>query len=197
MPSREKRFTEQVRFLHPTWEYRFWTDKNLPPMPEAIQRTFDMFGKKRDYAFQADVLRVFVVSEYGGVYLDVDLEPRAGLLALALEDKTGFFCRHGDDDFTIPNTAFGASRGSRVIQHLRADIRPDYDWYGPSWMGDTVKRLYGAPREYSHSLLAAQLQSDNTDYVSWSAFHNKHFYHHALYSWCEENRSKLERGLIP
>ncbi len=196
IPKREQGFMADIQHAHPLHEHRLWTDANLPPMPEAVRATYDMFGRLKDYALQADVLRVHVVYEFGGTYLDLDLENTGGLDALDLDAKAGFFCGHWGDDYTIPNTAFGAEKGNAIIGYLRDRIVPTYNWYGPSWMGDTVKKRYDWPRETDHDLLKSRLESENFRYVRWSVFEAKHFRHHGLYSWAPENKARFEQGLV-
>jgi len=53
--------------LHPTWEYKLWTEKNLPPL--INQKLYD--SQERLF-YKADVLRYEILAHYGGIYLDTD-----------------------------------------------------------------------------------------------------------------------------
>jgi hypothetical protein len=60
------RFGETWRELHPEWEYKLWTEEDVPAVP-AAQRA-------RNVAERADVLRYEILRRHGGVYVDVDVE---------------------------------------------------------------------------------------------------------------------------
>lgn len=64
-----------MKNMNPDWEHILWTDSNLPELPKNIRKRCDMFLSQKDYAHVADVLRVFIVNKFGGLYLDVDFQP--------------------------------------------------------------------------------------------------------------------------
>lgn len=69
IPLKYKNLTETWVNLHKDWEYRLWTDKDL-----------SIFNLDKDEKFQSvknqgkrsDILRYFILNEYGGVYADTD-----------------------------------------------------------------------------------------------------------------------------
>lgn len=52
---------------HPDWEYRLWTEKNIPQLEN--QKLFDQINS---YSGKADILRYELLYQYGGIYLDAD-----------------------------------------------------------------------------------------------------------------------------
>ena len=74
MPDREKRFIEKLITMNPSYEHKLWVNDNIPELPENIKKLYEAFGIAKDYAHQADVLRVYLVKLYGGIYLDVDFD---------------------------------------------------------------------------------------------------------------------------
>ena len=60
------RLGEQWRALHPEWEYKLWTEQDVPAVPAA--------DRARNLAERADVLRYEILRRHGGVYVDVDVE---------------------------------------------------------------------------------------------------------------------------
>ena len=44
----------------------------IPQMPELCMVQFNRYGAMKKYAFQADILRYYLLNKYGGIYLDVD-----------------------------------------------------------------------------------------------------------------------------
>ena len=74
MLDRDKAFCEKVKQLNPDYEYVFWDNDNLPPLPDKLRNLKDEFVSHKDWVVIADMLRLHVVHEYGGIYLDCDYE---------------------------------------------------------------------------------------------------------------------------
>ena len=110
IPDREKYFIEQVKIINPSFDHMLWTDDNLPELPENIKTLYDNFEKVKDYAHMADVLRIFLVKEYGGLYIDVDFKPIKPFTLFDDNDSELFVCYHGGNDFTMPNGVFGGKK---------------------------------------------------------------------------------------
>jgi mannosyltransferase OCH1-like enzyme len=157
MPVQDRYYTRDMRLKNPTWEYKLWKNDNLPELPENIQKTFDMFGKDKQYALQADVLRLFLIKEYGGLYIDVDFEP----LNSFDDFQDNIFCKWND---LILNGVFGAFPNNKIFVDLCDQIKPEITWYGPSWF---TKAL--APY--------------NINIISLEEFEQKYAKHHAMHSW--------------
>jgi mannosyltransferase OCH1-like enzyme len=69
MPAEYVAFGETWRRHHPEWEFRTWTDSELPKL------TFpDAFERCRNFGEASDVLRYEVLHQFGGVYVDTDVE---------------------------------------------------------------------------------------------------------------------------
>lgn len=52
---------------NPTWEYRLWTEENLPPL-----RNKEQFDAINELAGKADILRYELLYNYGGFFIDAD-----------------------------------------------------------------------------------------------------------------------------
>jgi len=55
--------------LHPEWEYKFWTDDNIKELNIGL----DLICCS-SMASRANVIRLYAVNKYGGVYADTDTE---------------------------------------------------------------------------------------------------------------------------
>ena len=70
-------FLDRWRDLHPLYSVTLWTEENLPPL--VNQRLFDeaeeIVPAHAVGQFRADVARFEILGTYGGIYVDVDLEP--------------------------------------------------------------------------------------------------------------------------
>ena len=62
-------FMKSVKDNHPDYDYRLWTDDNLPH-PLFNQ---DLFDKARYYPEKADILRYELLYRFGGLYIDADI----------------------------------------------------------------------------------------------------------------------------
>jgi hypothetical protein len=54
---------------NPSWEYRLWTEKNIPKLKNQRQ-----FNEITSYCGKADILRCELLYQYGGLYFDADSE---------------------------------------------------------------------------------------------------------------------------
>lgn len=69
IPEDFQRYGETWRQHHPGWEMRLWTQDNLPALsrPSALERA-------RHAAERANILRYELLCQFGGVYVDTDME---------------------------------------------------------------------------------------------------------------------------
>lgn len=150
--------------MNPDWEYKLWTDDNLPKM--MCQEQYD---KMEQLHGKADILRYEILYQQGGFYVDADSE-----CVLPLED------------FLLDNDSFAGYENERVRGNLIAngyiastkendlmfillckikkinDINSKEPWQitGPKLVTDTVKEIdysdltvypshYFIPKHYS------------------------------------------------
>lgn len=52
------------------YEIKIWTEVNIPKLNTFAQRAYD----KKQWAFVSDYLRFKILEEFGGIYLDTDME---------------------------------------------------------------------------------------------------------------------------
>ena len=190
LPKREKEFCQKVQEMHPEWEYHLWTDANVPiyQLPLGAQQQYQQFYERKDYAFCADILRIWVVYIHGGIYLDVDFDCLKPLDEFLKFD--GLLFHHPDAfpeaDLTIVNGAFGMVPLSPIFLHVMRQIMPDGYWYGPEWFGRMIKEYLNMPYDSPHMLVRAKLELQNICYFNWAVFDRDYMKHFALYSWHPE-----------
>ncbi len=71
VPEKFKWMIETWAQLHPGWEYKLWTNKDLETFPLVNKEAFDC---ATNWGMKADILRYEILYNYGGVYADVDFE---------------------------------------------------------------------------------------------------------------------------
>ncbi|HEX6712895.1 MAG TPA: glycosyltransferase [Thermoleophilaceae bacterium] len=69
-PAEFAAYRESWKKHHPSWEFRFWSEDNLP---EELRRE-EVRERLRTPAERADILRLEVLYQEGGVYVDTDFE---------------------------------------------------------------------------------------------------------------------------
>lgn len=187
LPRREQKLVNEIRDMHPEYEYMFWT---VPPkLPDNVQYWYDKFYSIKNYAFCADLLRIWVVKEFGGFYLDVDFK-----LVKPLDDflnYDGLFLYHNEEDLTIPNNIFGAKKNLDVLNYCIEEIHINYSWYGPSWFGNVVKSSLGFNYETPHAFIKNKMKEKNIEYFVYGIFETNYARHLSLYSWSPEIWNKL------
>jgi mannosyltransferase OCH1-like enzyme len=79
MPQEYIDFSFKLRQDNPEFEYRLWTDVNDLRNPDLIQEYID---KKYPMAFITDLVRVEIMQDIGGIYLDTDVISIKPLISL-------------------------------------------------------------------------------------------------------------------
>ncbi len=70
-PPLFKTWQKTIRTLHPQWEYKLWTDKDLETFSLYNRHLYDI---SNNYGERSDILRYEILYHHGGVYLDIDFE---------------------------------------------------------------------------------------------------------------------------
>lgn len=71
LPEEFFKFVQSWRMYHPDWEYRLWTQDDIPQL-NLRNRAF--IDQSRNPGEISDLMRYEILYQYGGVYLDVDFE---------------------------------------------------------------------------------------------------------------------------
>jgi hypothetical protein len=71
IPAILKYYQKTCQDLHPYWEYKLWTDKEVD---EWDFENKDLYNDTRNYAEKSDILRHQILKDFGGVYLDMDIK---------------------------------------------------------------------------------------------------------------------------
>lgn len=100
LPERHREWIETWEFHNPDWEIRLWGNDNLPRM-----RNREQFEAAGSWAGKADILRVEVVHQYGGVYVDTDMECLRPIDELLIDCES--FVARTEERGVINNNIFG------------------------------------------------------------------------------------------
>lgn len=104
IPDDRLEFIESWRSSNPSYEIAYWNEDSIDMLNPMIQRAY----RKRQWATVADIARLQVIYEHGGIYLDTDfrvLRPLDSLLHYRC--FFAFQHEHHPTDW-VSNAAFGA-----------------------------------------------------------------------------------------
>lgn len=59
---------------HPEYEYILWTEKDIDELNLVNRHIYDKFNESKTYNGMANVARIEILYNYGGIYLDADLK---------------------------------------------------------------------------------------------------------------------------
>jgi len=119
--SWRKRYREQ----YPGWEYKLWTDKEVAALK---LRTQEFYDHEQMFQCKADLLRLEVLWNEGGVYIDADMVWLHKDLQDVLDagKDTGFFCGYEPDTKDKPYSVIGNSFIACTPKHPLVDMLIKY-----------------------------------------------------------------------
>jgi len=137
-PSELEPYRQSWLEHNPGWELRFWTEDNLPQQlrrPEALERL-------RVPAERADILRLEMLWQFGGVYADTDFECLRPIEPLIAD--VDFFCAYRKLD-RVNNALIGAVPGHPILERALDQLTPtetfgyDKAAAGPEFLGRVLR----------------------------------------------------------
>lgn len=135
MPPHVDAWMETWRVHHPGWEYRLWTDSNIPVLRNQVQ-----FESAAAMAVKADIARVEILQTFGGVYIDADYECLKSIEPI-VRGASAIVLSEGDGSIT--NSFIGSVADHPLLGILVDEMSsidpaelssPDFDplpWTGP------------------------------------------------------------------
>jgi hypothetical protein len=128
-PSYFAKFRQKIRELHPEWEYRLWTDKELELFCFSMK---DLLEKSENFGEKSDILRCEILLKMGGVYIDSDVDFLKSLDPFV--ERYNFFagCEHPHEIIEterlllISNSIIGSVPDHPVLHEWKRLIR--HEW---------------------------------------------------------------------
>ncbi len=123
-------FQRKWRLLHPDWEYHLWTETEL----EALNLdNWDLVEKSQNWAEKSDIIRCDLLEKYGGLYIDVDVDPH--LCMDELHQKYDFYAglEHPHKLATTNNRVWAgvsimaSKAGHPIMKNWKKRIRQGWD----------------------------------------------------------------------
>lgn len=145
------------RTYHPGWEIKIWTDDEVSAFLWTDIRSKKAFDEAKSFAEKADILRLEVLVQFGGIYSDTDVVCLNSFHDLVTQDLTffaGFEMNyiHSDygDPFYVGTAVIGASKGSVLLKSCLAFVKTEQEApnerlierTGPGFVSRMVKRSF-------------------------------------------------------
>jgi mannosyltransferase OCH1-like enzyme len=121
MPEHMERNVTEWQRLNPEWRAYLWTDQNIPVLRHSAlyRRAKDLVPPDAVYQFQADIIRLELLYDFGGFYADTDTRPLKPIdsalygheVFAAMEDKNW-----------VGNTVLGSVPGHPIFRDLVAGL---------------------------------------------------------------------------
>jgi mannosyltransferase OCH1-like enzyme len=180
LPKEFARYGESWRRHHPKWKMELWTEDRIPTdlvRPEVYERL-------RNPAERADILRLEVLSRFGGVYVDTDFECLRPIdpLMEGIDFCGAYYARD-----RVMNGVIGGRPGHPILERALRELRPateyglDKDGTGPSFLNELLRDYPDAtifPPEYFNPTTDAERE-------------HAYAYHHLAGSWRGPNARKV------
>lgn len=197
IPEHNRKIMESWKKFCPDYEIKEWNESNYDFTKNRYMR--EAFENKQ-WAFAPDYARLDIIYEYGGIYLDTDVEllkPLDDLLNL-----TGFM-GFENSKVCAPGLGFGAIPKLQIIKELR-------DYYEElSFVKEdgTLNKIVGPAHQTNYLLKKGLIQNDSlqeiegltifpTEYFSPKNFlgeinltRNSYSIHHFDASWLDINKT--------
>lgn len=134
-PEKYVEMTANMKAMHPDWEYKLWTHDELFNDRYADDIYLQAYLKEPDtfrWAFIADRIKLLLLRDFGGVYVDVDAKyiKSFDVVMDKLEERHTFFAGMKTYDVQsslIECAVYGAAPNSRLI-NLCLDFYQDTRW---------------------------------------------------------------------
>jgi hypothetical protein len=117
IPALTKKCIRSWKKFCPDYEIKLWTEENfdLNTCPVYVTEAY----KSKKWAFVSDYVRLKIVYDEGGIYLDTDVELIKSIDHLL--DCTAFFGFETDGGCVATGLGFGSEKGAPVLRALMDD----------------------------------------------------------------------------
>jgi inositol phosphorylceramide mannosyltransferase catalytic subunit len=122
LPNKYKEWQETWKSLA-GWEYKLWTDESVKEL-HLVNR--EIFEASKNYGQKADILRMELLDQFGGVYVDMDFECLNPDFFLLLHKCYHFYTGiHPLDtrNFGLNNALIGSIKGHPIVKGYIRELK--------------------------------------------------------------------------
>jgi len=176
IPQKHQAFIRNWQLLHPDWEIIRWSEENIDCADHSWVKAAI---EHENWSLAADVIRSHILLNYGGVYLDTDIELFKPLNELVAEND--FFIGY-ESDFWFGSAVLGVKKGHRLIREVHEryqtpleNITAKSNMQTVLNFSASVKRLYNTKLDGKTKKL-----QDNVLLLSTEYFYPKNYITHRI-----------------
>ncbi len=162
------------RLLAPTYEYRYMSTEDRQALIEKTydQRTVDAYSRLSVGAAQADMWRLLVLNQYGGVYMDIDAHLIWPLSATVKPSMSALYIKHKRGEFTnyfiasVANNQKLRAMVDLIIDNInQGDPESVYSLTGPTVTNTVLKGQQVEWRMYRDICLQGNFTNEYFQYI--------------------------------
>lgn len=158
IPDKWKHCQREWVRLHPDWTYILWTDQDIRNHIQNYHPEFLEIHDSYEYPIQrADMIRYFILYDYGGVYCDLDMYPLKSLDDI-ITYNMNYFVHSANSPDSITNNFMISPKNSPIMKKVQERIlKPKLPVYafgkhltimnttGPTMLDDVIKNDIDTP----------------------------------------------------
>lgn len=118
-------WSQQYLELNPEYKYKLWNNDNSNILFEKYPILKKFFTSLKGYAYKADILRLIILYEYGGIYIDIDsvwLNSKSLNTLIDKSKDTNLFVgktpnHESNSKYYITNGVIGSLKGHELIKN--------------------------------------------------------------------------------
>lgn len=195
VPNQVEVWSKEIREKNPDFKYFFWTDENIPEMPEKLKEVYESL---KHPAMKSDLLRVYVLHKFGGIYLDADYSFVGNFNQLnCFKDNRDYIVYQKKPKIEdLYNSVMIFNKNSKFTEHALSKVNQPGMWLGPHWYAECVYTYLNLPKHCSYLDIESKCDELNLGYVEWEFIDKNIAKHEFFASWYpgSEWKEKLESG---
>ena len=163
MPDREKKFCKKIKESHPDWDYIFWDNEKVSNLNPIFQKKIRLIAEKTQTpSFVVDYIKLVLLYEYGGVFLDVDFDIISSLNDLNL-NKRLIVSRDDRPSGRYLQFGFAAStKKHEFIENILFNLKYKSNLlYLPTFFSKCFKEMYFHPIQNKYSVFLDFISGKN------------------------------------
>lgn len=122
LPDRYKKWQKSWQNI-PGWEYKIWTDEDVKNLNLKNKKIYD---NSKNYGERADILRIEILNQFGGVYVDTDFECINPEMLTHLNCCYDFYAGlHPLDSqtYSLVNALIGSTANHPILEYYLQNLR--------------------------------------------------------------------------
>lgn len=137
IPEQHRRWMAEWRDKHPDFAFMHWDNGNIDRSLEWVR----VMLHRRQWAAASDVIRLQILRDFGGIYLDTDVEVVRSLHPLLNEDCVVGWTSSEPVTHCINNAVIAARPGHPVIERALGRLTAMDPWqaHGPAMGPDALR----------------------------------------------------------